>query len=1404
MSWVKRLASVFLGNTFPLASRGKRANAPRGRRVTVEALEDRRLLSVGGTFDFGDLPDNYGTTLAADGARHEAVGPMLGATRDAEVDGLPSADATGDDTNGSADEDGVTFGTVQVGQLDATATVNVQNAPSGAKLDAWIDFNQDGSFGGAGEQIADTVGVVEGDNVIEFDVPSWAVSGETYARFRLSSAGDLGPRGAAVDGEVEDYVVEVIGPAVAGGAFLSPDSLTASTDDPLSVHSVDMDGDGDMDVLSASNDDHKIAWYENDGKGDFAAHTITTSAIGAFCVFSADVDSDGDMDVLSASQGDDKIAWYENDGNEEFTQHTIATNVGGARAVSAGDFDRDGDVDVLSGSNKDGKLTWHENDGSENFTSHTVASFDVSSVFVVDIDDDRDSDVLVTSFDGDYVAWYENDGQANFTRRGIGYADGAFSAYAADMDGDGDLDVVSAALVGDKVTWHRNDGDENFASLAVSDDLDGASSVYAADFDGDGDMDVLASSLNDHKVVWYEQGGWGRYLFTEHTVSTTTYGAYSVWGADLDGDDDMDALSASMNRNKVAWYENEAGAFAERTITPFDGYPQSVFAADVDGDGYMDVLSASSGRGKLLWHENDGHRSFTAHTLDDSGGFYSAIAVDIDGDGDTDVLAARDAYWRPTPYHFLAWYENDGNEGFTRHIVTTQVDGFPRISAADMDGDGDIDLLSASRSDNRLAWYENDGEESFTSHSISLLSAGSVSAVDINGDGNLDVLAAFGSANPIAWYENDGQANFTAHTIASSEGASSAFAADVDGDGDMDVLSASPGTDEVLWYENDGNENFTPHRITTSAKSASSVFGADLDGDGDLDVLSTSALWYENDGQQNFTAHPIPALDDHLGDVYAADMDDDADLDVLSAASIAWYEQINTPATSLGDVDLTEVTGIDLTSSEQAYLFTPAHERGILTVDVTFDPALGDVTLRLLDKEGALLQEVSGGDGCLRIDHDILDVGKTHRAVLSGSNRNVDLRVANLVESSPSMVYIHGTNQSDSFGFSVSDTFDVSVNGIDYSFDRSETSSFEIRGQGDGTAIFHGTSGDETVGLYPTHSAMAAGDGSFRIEAFNVPSVTAISGGGNDGVGLVDSRWDDTLTATPTQMTLRGPASYGGGTFELVAIDFPEAHAYAKNGGNDTAILTGSSEPDLLKVYSRIVKLIGAGSYNRVKYFENVEVDTGGGIDRAVVNPTNGPDVVWAMRNDLRVEQTWYSRTYNVVATGWERAYARANGPNDSIELHDSALNDVLIARPHKVEMMNAAWGRTARGAEYRICARGFQNVSAIADQGGSKDVAKLYDSGEEGVDVWAAGYVDGVSWSSMSSPTRLLYEALAFEYVGGYGFNGGLGESHGTNRKDLSEAVDFAFQYGYWEGEEAVLPGPSGRTGGRGDYAGR
>lgn len=92
----------------------------------------------------------------------------------------------------------------------------------------------------------------------------------------------------------------------------------------------------------------------------FIEHSVSTNAKGARFVSSADVDGDGDIDLLSASSRDDKIAWYENDGNENFSEHLVSNNADFAQSVSSGDVD--GDVDLLSASRDDNTVAWYENE----------------------------------------------------------------------------------------------------------------------------------------------------------------------------------------------------------------------------------------------------------------------------------------------------------------------------------------------------------------------------------------------------------------------------------------------------------------------------------------------------------------------------------------------------------------------------------------------------------------------------------------------------------------------------------------------------------------------------------------------------------------------------------------------------------------------------------------------------------------------------------------------------------------------------------------------------------------------------------------------------------------------------------------------------------------------------------
>jgi RHS repeat-associated protein len=167
--------------------------------------------SIAATHDYGDAPSQYPVELILDGARHFAIGPRLGTYRDAEFSGQADDQALGDDWLGDLDdEDGVSVPDLTAGQQSVVIVVDVQEAPDGAFLNAWIDFDQDGFWDALADHIAVDQPVANGLNEIVFHVPSSASPGTTFARFRLSTQPGLGTTGSAPDGEVEDYMLTIV------------------------------------------------------------------------------------------------------------------------------------------------------------------------------------------------------------------------------------------------------------------------------------------------------------------------------------------------------------------------------------------------------------------------------------------------------------------------------------------------------------------------------------------------------------------------------------------------------------------------------------------------------------------------------------------------------------------------------------------------------------------------------------------------------------------------------------------------------------------------------------------------------------------------------------------------------------------------------------------------------------------------------------------------------------------------------------------------------------------------------------------------------------------------------------------------------------------------------------------
>jgi hypothetical protein len=343
------------------------------------------------------------------------------------------------------------------------------------------------------------------------------------------------------------------------------------------------------------------------------------------------------------------------------------------------------------------------------------------------------------------------------------FADGARMAVPADLDGDGDVDLVAALELADEVAWYENiDGQGGFAPRQlISSAVNGPRAVAVADLDGDLDLDVASVSVVDDTVAWYENtDGLGSFGPIQ-IISTAPDFPVAVVAVDLDGDTDLDLATVSELDDRVSWYENTdgLGSFSGgQVITTAGDYPVQVVAANLDGDADMDLLVASSNDDEVAWLENDGSASFSRSVIGTTGdGAFTVTAADLDGDGDLDVAAGSnfddEVYWHPN---------TNGSGSFGGRVLVSKLDanGPTWTSAADMDGDGDQDLLVTSNLDSEVSWYQNfDGAGGFTNHTVLVtqaFGAWSHATVDMDGDGDLDLVVASVNDDEVAWYRNPG------------------------------------------------------------------------------------------------------------------------------------------------------------------------------------------------------------------------------------------------------------------------------------------------------------------------------------------------------------------------------------------------------------------------------------------------------------------------------------------------------------------------------------------------------------------------------------------------------------------------------------------------------------------------
>ena len=312
-------------------------------------------------------------------------------------------------------------------------------------------------------------------------------------------------------------------------------------------------------------------------------------------------------------------------------------------------------------------------------------------------------------------------------------------------------------------------------------------------------------------------------------------------------------------------------AFIEHQISTLPSAPGPaplIHLNDIDGDGDMDVLGMSN-MTTTSWYENDGNQSYTEHIIVAADGpFIDLHSNDIDMDGDVDVIIANTANIR--------WFENiGGNLSTDGYFITQHNNTLQSFLVEDYDNDGDVDIITLSTT-HLVSLYRNDGSGNFTSSE--LISASDLPeepyilvAEDMNNDGYLDIIISGYFVCSSYLYINDGSEGFYRNNLL-ADCPYHISTTDLDDDGAIDILTAEDGS--IYWYWNDGQGNFEKNEIELEHPNQifdfrnTAVNGVDLDMDGDKDLVSSyyddmvsGIVWYENDGSENiFTKHIVSDL----------------------------------------------------------------------------------------------------------------------------------------------------------------------------------------------------------------------------------------------------------------------------------------------------------------------------------------------------------------------------------------------------------------------------------------------------------------------------------------------------------------------------------------------------------------
>jgi hypothetical protein len=622
---------------------------------------------------------------------------------------------------------------------------------------------------------------------------------------------------------------------------------------PITPEVADVNGDGKPDVVAGSTYGGGIQVLLNRGDGTLQppVSTMLGTMSGYYGSTLADVNKDGRADLLLVSNvflgmSPYAVAVYPGGSDGRFATTPITTALLESLRLSVRDVNGDGHADLVGASSR-AEVSVLLGNSSGTFAAPTAVTLDspARELAMVDLNGDGKLDLATLGSDGK-LSLRVGHGDGTFSGTGlVTVATAAATLSAADLTGDGKADLI----VGSDRTYGpgspsgspggawllRGNGD---ATVQMPQEVSlfplwGVNRLRIADADRDGKLDILAFGDSTMLPIFNRGGG----SFFEDRQFAAPINA--VAAADVNGDGKADIVSVAVSVNKVYVALNAGdGTTAAPRAYDTDRGPAAVAVADLTGDGKADLVIANYDAGTVSLLPGNGDGSFQPQRIFPVAyGANALIVQDMNNDMRPDVVTAN--------------YESNnvsvllnagmGTLGTAKNYAAAASPA--ALVAADLNKDGRMDIVTANPDGNNLSYLQGSAVTAGALNAARLIGSGgrgpaALSARDVTGDGNVDLISGNGDSGDITLLPGRGDGTVSASSVIASSGrVSDLLLSDVTGDGRPDLIvstgGASGGTTQLLY-------GFAGGVFAPSARSiayAGALAVSDLTGDGKPDLL---------------------------------------------------------------------------------------------------------------------------------------------------------------------------------------------------------------------------------------------------------------------------------------------------------------------------------------------------------------------------------------------------------------------------------------------------------------------------------------------------------------------------------------------------------------------------------------